>query len=89
MNCPVCQQWAKRKAETRQGTDSDGWSVITRTRVCPNGHRFATYECYEYADVEVVFKARELLVGISDALDSGDTEQVRRLILSAHGFSFE
>jgi transcriptional regulator NrdR family protein len=89
MNCPVCQQWAKRKAETRQGVDADGWSVITRTRVCPNGHRFMTYECYEYADVEVVFRVRELLVQITDALDGGDTDAAQELILSAHGFSFE
>jgi len=89
MNCPTCQQWANRKAETRQKVDPDGWSVITRTRVCPNGHRFVTYECYEYADVEVVFRVRELLLQISDALDSGDTLAAQELILSAHGFSFE
>jgi hypothetical protein len=40
-------------------TDGDGWITIVRTRRCPNGHSFKTYECHEYADVEVVFKARE------------------------------
>jgi transcriptional regulator NrdR family protein len=74
MICPECGEWAAHKSATRNTRDADGWSVIRRERVCPNGHRFATFECYEYADVEVIFKARDLLCTLSDTIQGGDMQ---------------
>lgn len=84
MNCPLCGEWAGRKSATRNARDADGWSVIKRERVCPNGHRFATYECYEYADVEVIFHTRELLTVLAELIRDGDAEGLSLAIARAN-----
>ena len=70
MRCPMCNEQARRVRDVKHETDPDGWSMVTRHRVCGCGHTFTTYECYEYADVEVIFKARqciEILTSIDKA----------------------
>ena len=61
MKCPECGERGDRVDHTAHRKDPDGWSMVVRRRRCRNGHSFETYECYEYADVEVIFKAREAM----------------------------
>jgi len=61
MKCPQCGEAGHRVDKVQHRTDPDGWSMVVRRRRCPQGHSFETYECYEYADVEVIFKAREAM----------------------------
>lgn len=70
MKCPDCMEQARKVSDVKHREDPDGYSLIVRTRRCPNGHIFSTYECYEYADVEVVFKARAALVTVQQTLES-------------------
>ena len=83
MKCPMCQQQARRVREVKHGTDPDGWSVISRERVCQCGHHFITFECYEYADVEVVFRARDVLADVNAAVMRGDTVGALAILESA------
>lgn len=64
MKCPHCGDQARRTKDVKHQSDADGWSMIVRERRCPNGHTFPTYECYEYADVEVVFRVREAIAAL-------------------------
>ena len=77
MKCQKCLCEGNIISRSIEKVDSDGWQMIVRTRLCPNGHRFNTYECYEYADTEVVFRVREVLAIVEDALK----------IISQHGAS--
>lgn len=70
MKCPQCGEPGHRVDKVQHRTDPDGWSMVVRRRRCKNLHSFETYECYEYADVEVIFKAREA-VEILQAIVTG------------------
>lgn len=58
--------------KTGQTLDPDGWPVVRRLRKCNGGHMFTTWECYEYADVEVVFKARDMMAEVRAKIEAGD-----------------
>lgn len=64
MKCPECQTPRSRVKDTQHKMDVDGWSMIVRKHRCENGHTYSTYECYEYADVEVLFKVREAIAAL-------------------------
>jgi transcriptional regulator NrdR family protein len=64
MKCPKCGENAHRTDRVTHRTDADGWSMVVRRRRCPQGHTFETFECYEYADVEVVFRVREAIAAL-------------------------
>jgi len=75
MRCQKCLKETRTIAKEREKLDGDGWQMIVRTRICPDGHQFQTFECYEYADTEVVFRVREVLTMVDEALK----------IISKHG----
>lgn len=83
MKCPMCLKQARRVRDVKHTTDPDGWSLVQRERVCQCGHHFVTFECYEYADVEVVFKARDVLAEINAAVMRGDTVSALAILESA------
>lgn len=61
MKCPVCEaEKTSRLTQDYISTEHCDYA-LRRLRKCPHGHTFYTYECYEIADVEVVFKAREAM----------------------------
>lgn len=64
MRCPKCGEIGGQTKRTEHRKDKDGWSMVFRERKCANtacGHIFPTYECYEYAEVEVVMRMRDAL----------------------------
>lgn len=68
MRCPKCGKIGGQTKRTEHKQDRDGWSMVVRERKCSNpecGHIFPTFECYDYADVEAVFRMRE---GLADIL---------------------
>ena len=68
MQCPKCGEMARRVRDAKPQLDADGWQMVVRRRHCQCGHTFPTYECHEYADVEVVFRARKLLHLLEEGL---------------------
>ena len=66
MTCPLCNEPAGRVDKTTNTIDPEGWSMVVRRRRCKQGHSFETFECYEYADVEVVFRVREAIAALQD-----------------------
>lgn len=83
MKCPMCLKPARRVRDVKHGADPDGWSVIRRERVCQCGYTFSTYECYEYADVEIVFRARDVLAEVNAAVVAGDSVLALRILRDA------
>lgn len=78
MRCPKCGA-TSRPVQVLRRVDGDGWDFIKRKHKCTNGHLFETYQSYEYADVEVFFKARaaRLLLEAGDGL--GALQELRQL----------
>lgn len=83
MRCPMCMSQARRVRDVKHGLDPDGWSIVKRERVCQCGYVFTTYECYEYADVEVVFRARDVLAEVNAAVMCGDSVRALAILESA------
>lgn len=61
MRCPECFADENRVKETRE-VPQDGDDYIYRRRQCSKcGHTWATYEQFERADTESVFRVREAI----------------------------
>ena len=68
MQCPVCGSPVSRFIKAKHRMSEDGDMYIQRRRECCHcGHRFSTYECYEIADTEAIFKARAALAFVKSA----------------------
>jgi transcriptional regulator NrdR family protein len=72
MRCPKCGKSGGQTKRTEQRQDKDGWSMVVRERKCSQancGHIFPTFECYEYADVEVLMRMREAMTDAGKAYE--------------------
>lgn len=68
MKCPACGAANSRFVKARRKMTQDGDSYIHRRRECGHcGERFSTFECYEVADTEAIFKARNALAFVRSA----------------------
>jgi len=68
MRCPVCGAPNSRFVKARPKVTEDGDMFVHRRRECIHcGHRFSTFECYEVADTEAIFKARNALAFVRSA----------------------
>jgi len=68
MKCPVCGSPNSRAIRTLSRSTKDDDTYTQRRRECYHcGHRFNTFECYEMADTEAIFKARSALSFVQSA----------------------
>ena len=61
MNCPKCGNAQTRTIRTEQRATEDGGYTCRRRECVSCSTRFNTFESYEPADVEAIFRNREAL----------------------------